>query len=113
MGDVIVHLVVLASFSEAAATAPKPYVRPVLRDEVAGMMMLDQVHHLVWKCCMACRSLPIMYPSSRVRESVSVCKKSAYTITRCSSPSPQKPTTVPNVCCMLQPVSEVMCHFVS
>jgi len=62
MGVILVHLDVLASFLEAAATAPKPYVRPVLHDKGAGMMMLDQVHHLVWKCWMACRSLPIMYP---------------------------------------------------
>ena len=45
MGDLLVRVDVLASFSEAAAAAPKPYVHPVLRDEVAGMMMLDQVHH--------------------------------------------------------------------
>jgi hypothetical protein len=45
MGDVLVHLDVLASSSEAAATAPKPYVHPMLHDERAGMMMLDQVYH--------------------------------------------------------------------
>jgi DNA mismatch repair protein MSH2 len=45
MGDVLVHLNVFASFLEVAATAPKPYVLPVLHDEVAGMMMLDQVRH--------------------------------------------------------------------
>ena len=45
MGDVLVHLDVLASFSEAADTAPKLHVRPVLHDEGAGMMMLDKVHH--------------------------------------------------------------------
>jgi len=43
---------------------------------------------LVWKCWMACCSVPIMYPSSRVRQSVCVCKKSAYSLPRCSSPSP-------------------------
>ena len=62
MGDVLVHLVVLASISEAAAFAPKTYVRPVLHNEGAGMMMLDWMRHLVCKCWMACRSLPIMYP---------------------------------------------------
>jgi len=45
MGDVLVHLVVLASFLEVAATAAKPYVCPVLHDEGSGMMMLDQVRH--------------------------------------------------------------------
>ena len=45
MGDVLARLDVLASFSEVAATAPKPYVRPVLHDEGAGMMILDQVRH--------------------------------------------------------------------
>ena len=45
MGDVLVRLDVLASFSEVAATAPKLYVHPVPRDEVAGMMMLDQECH--------------------------------------------------------------------
>ena len=45
MGDVLVCLDVLARFSEAAATAPEPYVHPVLHDESAGMMMLDQVRH--------------------------------------------------------------------
>ena len=45
MGDVLVRLDLLARFSEAAATAPKPYVHPVLHDEVAGMMMLNQVCH--------------------------------------------------------------------
>jgi DNA mismatch repair protein MSH2 len=43
MGDMLVHLDVLASCSEVAATAPKPYVRSVLHDEGAGLMMLDQV----------------------------------------------------------------------
>jgi hypothetical protein len=37
---------------------------------------------------MARRSLPIMYTSSRVRQSVSVCKKLTYTVPRCSTPSP-------------------------
>jgi len=43
---------------------------------------------LVWKCWIARRSLPVMYPSIRVRQSVSACNKSAYTVPRCSSPSP-------------------------
>jgi len=45
MGDLLVRLDVLASFSEVAAAAPKLYVHPLLHDEVAGMMMLDQVRH--------------------------------------------------------------------
>jgi DNA mismatch repair protein MSH2 len=45
MGDMLVHLDVLASFSELAATAPKPYICPVLNDKCAGVMMLDQVRH--------------------------------------------------------------------
>jgi DNA mismatch repair protein MSH2 len=45
MGDVLVRLDVLASLSEVTATAPKLYVCPVLRDEVVGMMILDQVCH--------------------------------------------------------------------
>jgi hypothetical protein len=45
MGDVLVYLDVLASFSEATVTARKAYVRPVLHYEDAGMMMLDQVRH--------------------------------------------------------------------
>jgi len=45
MGDVLARLDVLASFSEVAATAPKPYVRPVLHEEGAGVMILDQVRH--------------------------------------------------------------------
>jgi len=43
MGDVLVCLDVLFSFSEVAATAPMPYVCPVLHDEIVGMKMLDQV----------------------------------------------------------------------
>lgn len=45
MGDVLARLDVLASFSEVAATAPKPYVRPALHDEGVGVMILDQVRH--------------------------------------------------------------------
>jgi DNA mismatch repair protein MSH2 len=45
MGDVLVFLDMFARFLEAAATAPRPYVCPVLHDECAGMMMLDQVRH--------------------------------------------------------------------
>jgi DNA mismatch repair protein MSH2 len=45
MGDVLVHLDVLASLSEVTATAPKLYVCPVLHDDVAGRMVLDQVRH--------------------------------------------------------------------
>jgi DNA mismatch repair protein MSH2 len=45
MGDVLIHLDVLASFLEVSATAPKPYVHPVLHDEGVGMMVLDQVCH--------------------------------------------------------------------
>jgi len=56
---------------------------------------------LVWKYWMACRSLPVMYPTSKVRQSLSVCKKSAYTVPSCSPLSPQKPTPGPNVRCML------------
>jgi DNA mismatch repair protein MSH2 len=41
----LLHLDVLASLSDAAATALKPYVRPVLCDEGAGMTLLDQVRH--------------------------------------------------------------------
>jgi hypothetical protein len=37
---------VLASFLEAAATAPNLYVHPLLYDEGAGMMMLDQMFNL-------------------------------------------------------------------
>lgn len=36
---------VLASFSEVAAAAPKPYVRPTLHEEGAGLMILEQVRH--------------------------------------------------------------------
>ena len=45
MGDVFFRLDVLDSFSEMAATASKTYVCTVLLDEVAGMMMLEQVRH--------------------------------------------------------------------
>jgi DNA mismatch repair protein MSH2 len=45
MGDMLVRLDMLVSFSQVAATAPKPYVHPVLYNEGAGLMMLDQVHH--------------------------------------------------------------------
>jgi DNA mismatch repair protein MSH2 len=45
MGDVLARLDVLASFSEGAATAPKPYVRPVLHEEGVGLMILNQVRH--------------------------------------------------------------------
>jgi len=36
MGDVLVHLYVLASFLVTASNALKPYVRSVLHDEFAG-----------------------------------------------------------------------------
>jgi DNA mismatch repair protein MSH2 len=45
MGDVLVRLDVLASYLEVTATAPKPYVRPVLHDERAGTMMLDRLRN--------------------------------------------------------------------
>jgi DNA mismatch repair protein MSH2 len=45
MNDVLARLDVLASFAEVAATAPKPYVRPTLHDEGAGVMILEQVRH--------------------------------------------------------------------
>jgi len=45
MGIVMVCLDVLASFLEAAATAPKLYLSPVLHDEGAGMSVLDRVRH--------------------------------------------------------------------
>jgi hypothetical protein len=47
MGDVPVRLDELASFLEVAVSAPKPSVHPVLHDEGAGRMMLDQERHLV------------------------------------------------------------------
>jgi hypothetical protein len=45
MGDVLARLDVLANFAEVAVTAPKPYVRPMLCDEGAGVMILKQVRH--------------------------------------------------------------------
>jgi DNA mismatch repair protein MSH2 len=45
MGNVLARLDVLANFAEVAVTAPKPYVRPMLHDEGAGMLILKQVRH--------------------------------------------------------------------
>jgi len=39
IGGVLVRLDVLASFLEVTATNPKPYVRAVLHDECAGVMI--------------------------------------------------------------------------
>jgi DNA mismatch repair ATPase MutS len=87
VGDVLVSLDALFSFSEAAAAAPKPHVCPVLHDKFVGIMMLDQVRH---PCLEVLDGMSFIASVSfgRVRQSVSVCKKSAYTVCRCSSPSP-------------------------
>ncbi|PNF30713.1 DNA mismatch repair protein Msh2 [Cryptotermes secundus] len=45
IGDVLACLDVLANFAEVAVTAPKPFVRPTLHDEGAGMLILKQVRH--------------------------------------------------------------------
>ena len=85
----LVSLDALFSFSEAAAAALKLYVCPELHDKFVGIMMLDQVRH-------PCLEVEVLDGMSfiasvsfgMVRQSVSVCKKSAYTVCRCSSPSP-------------------------
>jgi DNA mismatch repair protein MSH2 len=45
MSDVLARLDVLTSFAEVAAAAPMPYVRPILHDEGAGVMILKQMRH--------------------------------------------------------------------
>ena len=97
MGDVLVRLDVLASFSEVAATAPKLYVHPVQRDEVAGMVMLDQVRH---PCLEVLDGMSFIASNVSFKQVNTGCKKSAYTVPSCSSLSPQKPTPGPNVRCM-------------
>ena len=74
-------------FQRRKLLPPKPYVCPVLHDEFVGIMMLDQMRH---PCLEVLDGMSFIASVSfgRVRQSVSVCRKSAYTVHRCSSPSP-------------------------
>ncbi|KAJ4452329.1 hypothetical protein ANN_03854 [Periplaneta americana] len=45
MSDTLARLDVLTSFAEVAASAPKPFVRPKLHEEGAGLMIFEQVRH--------------------------------------------------------------------
>jgi len=67
---VLVCLDVLFSFPEAAATAPKPYVCPVLHDEVVGMMMLDQVRY---PCLEALDGMSFIASNIHTQNSLSLC----------------------------------------
>jgi DNA mismatch repair protein MSH2 len=71
MGDVLVHLDVLASFSEAAATAPKQYVCPVLHDVCAGMIMLDEVRH---SCLEVLDGMPFIANNVSFKQGKTVCE---------------------------------------
>jgi DNA mismatch repair protein MSH2 len=73
----LVHLDVLASLSDAAATALKLYVRPVLRDEGAGMTLPDQVRHPCLEVLDDMSFIANNVSFKQVRQSLSVCKKSA------------------------------------
>ena len=66
-----VCLDVLFNFSEMAATAPKPYVRPVLHDQFVGMMMLDQVCH---PCLEALDGMSFIASNVSLKQCETVCE---------------------------------------
>ena len=114
MGIVMVCLDVLASFLEVAATAPKLYVSPVLHDEGAGMSVLDRVRH---SCLEVLDGMLFSANNVSFKQGKSVCVCLYEISIHCTQMFIAVTIKSPPLDLMCgvcsQPVSEVMCHFVS